>query len=158
MSIMSNVENKENNEKKANKEIMKIMVTGTLTKMRYERGYKGKGEEAWRISIKPNKPISDDVKKEVLNILGIGVDDVFCPKWLKDVKAEYINLHTIFNIPCRVRGTNGSMYEVSMDEVFEGATVKICLKVKAGGIYPSAIQVEKNGVPYNPFEDFEEDD
>ena len=151
MSEKVNMKNKVNTE---NKVFKKIFVTGVLTKMRYERGYKGKGDEAWRISVKPNKPISDDVKKEVLQTMGITTDNIFCPKWLKDEKSEYINVHTLFDIPCRVRGANGSMYEVTMNEVFEGATVIIGLKVKEGGIYPFAMQVEKNGVPYNPFEDF----
>ena len=122
--------------------------------MRYGRGYKGKGDEAWRISVKPDKPITDDIKKEVLETLCIGVDNTFCPKWLKDEKTEYINVHTIFDIPCRIIGNNGAWYEITMNEIYEGAIVKIGLKVKEGGIYPFAMQVEKNGVPYNPFEDF----
>lgn len=145
---------KKSTEKTLKKEFKKVFVTGTLTKMRWERGYKGKGEEAWRISVKLDKPVSDDAKKEVLKTMAISSDDIFCPKWLKDSDVEYINVHTIFDIPCRLKGSNGSYFEIAMNEVFEGAVVKIGLKVKKGGVYPFAMQIEKNGVPYNPFEDF----
>lgn len=151
---MSEKVNKENKENKENKGIKKVFVTGVLTKMRYEKGYKGKGNEAWRISVKPDIPITSEIKKEILQIMNIDVDNVFCPKWLKDGQAEYINVHTIFDIPCRIIGNNGVWYDITMNEIYEGATVKIGLKVKEGGIYPYAMQVEKNGVPYNPFEDF----
>ena len=128
---------------------------GTLTKCRFEPGYMGKGDKAWRISLKLDKPLATDIKDKILSILKIEKNDRFCPKWLKDGDSEYINVHSKFNIPCQ------SVYKdrlLDMDmetELFEGAEVILAIKVKEGGVYPHAIRVIKNGEPFNPFECFD---
>ena len=128
---------------------------GTLTKCRFEPGYMGKGDKAWRISLKLDKPLSTDIKDKILSILKIDKNDRFCPKWLKDGDSEYINVHSKFNIPCQ------SVYKdrlLDMDmetELFEGGEVILAIKVKEGGVYPHAIRVLKNGEPFNPFECFD---
>ena len=128
---------------------------GTLTKCRFEPGYMGKGDKAWRISLKLDKPLATDIKDKILSILKIDKNDRFCPKWLKDGDSEYINVHSKFNIPCQ------SVYKdrlLDMDmetELFEGAEVILAIKVKEGGVYPHAIRVLKNGEPFNPFECFD---
>ena len=128
---------------------------GTLTKCRFEPGYMGKGDKAWRISLKLDKPLSTDIKDKILSILKIDKNDRFCPKWLKDGNSEYINVHSKFNIPCQ------SVYKdrlLDMDmetELFEGGEVILAIKVKEGGVYPHAIRVLKNGEPFNPFECFD---
>ena len=128
---------------------------GTLTKCRFEPGYMGKGDKAWRISLKLDKPLTAEIKDKILSILKIDKNDRFCPKWLKDGDSEYINVHSKFNIPCQ------SVYKdrlLDMDmetELFEGAEVILAIKVKEGGAYPHAIRVLKNGEPFNPLECFD---
>ena len=128
---------------------------GKLTKCRFENGYMGKGDKAWRISLKLDTPLTSEIKDKILSILKIDKNDRFCPKWLKDGDSEYINVHSKFNIPCQ------SVYKdrlLDMDmetELFEGAEVMLAIKVKEGGVYPHAIRVLKNGEPFNPFECFD---
>ena len=128
---------------------------GKLTKCRFEPGYMGKGDKAWRISLKLDKPLTAEIKDKILSILKIDKNDRFCPKWLKDGDSEYINVHSKFNIPCQ------SVYKdrlLDMDmetELFEGGEVILAIKVKEGGVYPHAIRVLKNGEPFNPFECFD---
>ena len=129
---------------------------GTLTKCRFESGYIGKGDKAWRISLKLDKPLTAEIKDNIYSILKIDKNDRFCPVWLKDGDSEYINVHSKFNIPCQ------SVYKdrlLDMDietELFEGAEVILVIKVKEGGVYPHAIRVLKNGEPFNPFECFDD--
>lgn len=146
---------------------IKVNVRGVLCKCRYERGYKGKGDKQWRISVKVNTA-RDKMKEKVENILdstGIDHSDVFTPKWIKDVLSDtytdgelYVNTHTAFDIPAAKR-VNGSVIPMDFEtELFEGADVILTLNCKETGIYPSAILVLENGKPYNPFEGiFEED-
>ena len=128
---------------------------GTLTKCRFEPGYMGKGNKAWRISLKLDKPLTAEIKDKILSILKIDKNDRFCPKWLKENDSEYINVHSKFNIPCQ------SVFKdilLDMDletELFEGAEIMLAIKVKEGGVYPHAIRVLKNGEPFNPFECFD---
>ena len=156
-------ENKENKEKKA----IKVNVRGILCKCRYERGYKGKGDKQWRISIKVSTS-RDKMREKVEKILdstGIDISDVFTPKWLKDVFADtyadgelYVNTHTSFDVPT-VRRTNGGDVELDFEtELFEGADVIMTLNCKPTGVYPGAILVLENGKPYNPFEGINEED
>ena len=156
-------ENKENKEKKA----IKVNVRGILCKCRYERGYKGKGDKQWRISIKVSTS-RDKMREKVEKILdstGIDISDVFTPKWLKDVFADtyadgelYVNTHTAFDVPT-VRRTNGCDTELDFEtELFEGADVIMTLNCKPTGVYPGAILVLENGKPYNPFEGINEED
>ena len=128
---------------------------GTLTKCRFEPDYMGKGDKAWRVSLKLDNTLTTDIKDKILSILKIDKNDRFCPKWLKNDDSEYINVHSKFNIPCQ------SVYKdrlLDMDmetELFEGAEVILAIKVKEGGVYPHAIRVLKNGEPFNPFECFD---
>ena len=124
---------------------------GKLTKCRFESGYMGKGDKAWRISLKLDKPLTADIKDKILSILKIDKNDRFCPKWLKDNDSEYINVHSKFNIPCQ-SVFKDRLLDMDMEtELFEGAEVILAIKVKEGGVYPHAIRVLKNGEPYNPF-------
>ena len=145
----------------------KVNVRGVLCKCRYERGYKGKGDKQWRISVKVTTDREKMRRKveKILDSTGLDISDRFTPRWLKDVCEDsyndeelYINTHTTFDIPAakRVNGTN-----IPMDfetELFEGADVILTLNCKETGIYPSAILVLENGKPYNPFEDINEED
>lgn len=145
----------------------KVNVRGVLCKCRYERGYKGKGDKQWRISVKVTTDREKMRRKveKILDSTGLDISDRFTPRWLKDVCEDsyndeelYINTHTAFDIPAakRVNGTN-----IPMDfetELFEGADVILTLNCKETGIYPSAILVLENGKPYNPFEDINEED
>ena len=156
-------ENKENKENKS----IKVNVRGILCKCRYERGYKGKGDKQWRLSIKVTTS-RDKMKEKVEKILdstGIDISDVFTPKWLKDVYADtyadgelYVNTHTAFDVPT-VRRTNGGDIDLDFEtELFEGADVIMTLNCKPTGVYPGAILVLENGKPYNPFEGINEED
>ena len=128
---------------------------GKLTKCRFEPGYMGKGDKAWRISLKLDKPLTTDIKDKILSILKIDKNDRFCPKWLKDGDSEYINVHSKFNIPCQLVYKD-RLLDMDMEtELFEGADVILAIKVKEGGVYPHAIRVLKNGEPFNPFECFD---
>ena len=127
---------------------------GTLTKCRFETGYMGKGDKAWRISLKVDKPLTADIKDKILSILKIDKNDRFCPKWLKDNDTGYINVHSKFDIPCQ-SVFKDRLLDMDMEtELFEGAEVILAIKVKEGGVYPHAIRVFKNGEPFNPFECF----
>ena len=129
---------------------------GTLTKCRFENGYMGKGDKAWRISLKLDKPLTADTKDKILSILKIDKNDRFCPKWLKENDSEYINVHSKFNIPCQLLFKD-RLLDMDMEtELFEGAEVILAIKVKEGGVYPHAIRVLKNGEPFNPFECFDD--
>ena len=129
---------------------------GTLTKCRFEPGYMGKGDKAWRISLKSDKPLTADIKDKILSILKIDKNDRFCPKWLKENDSEYINVHSKFNIPCQLLIKDNRLVDMDMEtELFEGAEVILAIKVKEGGVYPHAIRVLKNGEPFNPFECFD---
>ena len=128
---------------------------GTLTKCRFEPGYMGKGDKAWRISLKLDKPLTADIKDKILSILKIDKNDRFCPKWLKENDSKYINVHSKFNIPCQ-SVFKDRLLDMDMEtELFEGAEVILAIKVKEGGVYPHAIRVLKNGEPFNPFECFD---
>ena len=128
---------------------------GTLTKCRFETGYMGKGDKAWRISLKLDNPLSAEIKDKILSVLKIDKNDRFCPKWLKDGDSEYINVHSKFNIPCQ-SVFKDRLLDMDMEtELFEGAEVILAIKVKEGGVYPHAIRVLKNGEPFNPFECFD---
>ena len=128
---------------------------GALTKCRFEPGYMGKGDKAWRISLKLDKPLTADIKDKILSILKIDKNDRFCPKWLKDGDSEYINVHSKFNIPCQLVYKD-RLLDMDMEtELFEGGEVILAIKVKEGGVYPHAIRVLKNGEPFNPFECFD---
>lgn len=166
---MANKENYENNVNKVGKSMRekngkcRVYLKGELCKCRYERGYRGKGDKQWRISVKVT---SDKVKiasavNEILEKTGIDPSDTFTPKWIKDcVKGVpagdiYINTHTAFDIPCSIKGENGVKFDLDFEtELFEGATVIIALNCKKEGIYPASILVLENGKPSNPFEDF----
>ena len=128
---------------------------GTLTKCRFESGYMGKGDKAWRVSLKLDKPLTADIKDKILSILKIDKSDRFCPKWLKDDDSEYINVHSKFNIPCQSVFKDRLLDMDFETELFEGADVILAIKVKEGGVYPHAIRVLKNGEPFNPFECFD---
>lgn len=129
---------------------------GTLTKCRFESGYMGKGDKAWRISLKLDKPLTSEMKDKILSILKINKNDRFCPKWLKDDDSEYINVHSRFDIPCQIIAKNDLLFDMDLEtELFEGAVVMLAIKVKEGGVYPHAIRVIKNGEPFNPFECFD---
>ena len=128
---------------------------GKLTKCRFETGYMGKGDKAWRISLKLDNPLTADIKDKILSILKIDKNDRFCPKWLKDNDSKYINVHSKFNIPCQ-SVFKDRLLDMDMEtELFEGAEVILAIKVKEGGVYPHAIRVLKNGEPFNPFECFD---
>ena len=128
---------------------------GKLTKCRFETGYMGKGDKAWRISLKLDNPLSAEIKDKILSVLKIDKNDRFCPKWLKDGDSEYINVHSKFNIPCQ-SVFKDRLLDMDMEtELFEGAEVILAIKVKEGGVYPHAIRVLKNGEPFNPFECFD---
>ena len=128
---------------------------GTLTKCRFESGYMGKGDKAWRVSLKLANPLTPDIKDKILSILKIDKNDRFCPKWLKENDSEYINVHSKFIIPCQSVFKDRLLDMDLETELFEGAVVILAIKVKEGGVYPHAIRVLKNGEPYNPFECFD---
>ena len=128
---------------------------GTLTKCRFENGYMGKGDKAWRISLKLDKPLTAEIKDKILSILKIDKNDRFCPKWLKEHDSKYINVHSKFNIPCQSVFKDRLLDMDLETELFEGAEVILAIKVKEGGVYPHAIRVLKNGEPFNPFECFD---
>ena len=128
---------------------------GKLTKCRFEPGYMGKGDKAWRISLKLDTPLTADIKDKILSILKIDKNDRFCPKWLKDNNSEYINVHSKFSIPCQSVFKDRLLDMDIETELFEGAEVILAIKVKEGGVYPHAIRVLKNGEPFNPFECFD---
>ena len=128
---------------------------GTLTKCRFETGYMGKGDKAWRLSLKLDNPLSSDIKDKILSILKIDKNDRFCPKRLKDNNSEYINVHSKFNIPCQSVFKDRFLDMDMETELFEGAEVILAIKVKEGGVYPHAIRVLKNGEQFNPFECFD---
>ena len=140
-----------------------VYLKGELCKCRYERGYRGKGDKQWRISVKltsdPEKIKS--AVKEILSVTGIDPKDTFTPRWIKDCAEEipdddiYINTHTAFNIPCSLKSKDGAKFDLDFEtELFEGAKVIIALNCKKEGIYPASILVLENGKPFNPFEDF----
>ena len=129
---------------------------GTLTKCRFESGYMGKGDKAWRVSLKLANPLTPDIKDKILSILKIDKSDRFCPKRLRDNDSEYINVHSKFNIPCQLLIKDNRLVDLDMEtELFEGAEIILAIKVKEGGVYPHAIRVLKNGEPFNPFECFD---
>lgn len=129
-----------------------LTVSGTLVRCRWEDGYLGKGGKAWRVSVKLANQISDDVKNAIIEYINISKEDRFCPKWLKG-NEEYINTHSKFDIPCYLKNGTG----IDINEVWEGAEVKLTLAIKPEGIYPHSIVVIKNGEPYNPFDEIGEE-
>lgn len=148
------METKIETKKETKKESNRVVIAGELCKWRWQRGYKGKGEEQWRISLKITDPEINDKVKKALELTGMDVNDTFTPNWLKKVNPEYLNTHTAFSIPVELR--NGSKkFSLDMESVCEGAKVKLALTCKDTGIYPAAMIVEENGTPYNPFECFE---
>ena len=166
-------ESKENKENKENKEdtIMsekkngkcRVYLKGELCKCRYERGYRGKGDKQWRISVKvtSDKEKIEAAVKEIISTTGIDPKDTFTPKWIKDCADGipdgdiFINTHTSFDVPCSVKGENGTRFDVDFEtELFEGAKVIVALNCKKEGIYPASILVLENGKPSNPFEDY----
>ena len=135
-------------------EQFKTVVKGTLTRFRWEKGWKGKGDERLNISVKLDEPLTDEVRESILTATGLDVTSSWCPSWLED-DSDYVNVHTKFDLPCQTEGNKGTFYEITQDEVFEGAEVSLLLVCKEGAIYPQALRVHKNGEPYNPFEGFD---
>lgn len=129
-----------------------LTVSGTLVRCRWEDGYLGKGGKAWRVSVKIANQIEDETKNAILEFMDISKEDRFCPKWLKG-EEEYINTHSKFDIPCYLKNGTG----IGINEVWEGAEVKLTLAIKPEGIYPHSIVVIKNGEPYNPFDEIGEE-
>lgn len=141
----------------------RVYLKGELCKCRFDRGYRGKGDKQWRISVKVTsaKEKIESAVKEILTATGIDPKDSYTPAWIKNcadgVPDEdiYINTHTAFEIPCCVKGKDGVRFEIDLEtELFEGAKVIIALNCKKEGIYPASILVLENGKPSNPFEDF----
>ena len=131
-----------------------VLVKGTITRFRFETGYKGKGDKRWNISIKVDGGVTEDIRNEILQATKMSPDGTFTPRWLKE-DGDYINLHTSYDIPVQMKGTNGKTFSLKMDEVFEGAEGTLAIKCQENAVYPSALQITKNGEPYNPFECFE---
>ena len=131
-----------------------VLVKGTITRFRFETGYKGKGDKRWNISIKVEGGVTEDIRNEILQATKMSTDGAFTPKWLKE-DGDYINLHTSYEIPVQMKGTNGKTFPLKMEEVFEGAEGTLAIKCKENAVYPSALQITNNGEPYNPFECFE---
>ena len=52
-------------------EPFKTVVKGTLTRFRWEKGWKGKGDERRNISVKLNEPMSDEIRKKILSAIGL---------------------------------------------------------------------------------------
>lgn len=142
-----------NNEEK--KQPYRTVIMGVLTRFRWEKGFKGKGNERWNISIKVDGGVSDELRNKILTETGLTVESNWCPAWLKK-DLGYINVHTNFDLPCQIAGKNGSLYECEMSDVFEGAEVALRIVCKDGVVYPQALRVYKNGEPYNPFDGFDE--
>ena len=128
----------------------KTVVKGTLTRFRWEKAWKGKGDERRNISVKLDEPLSDEVREKILTATGLDVTSLWCPSWLKD-DLDYVNVHTKFDVPCQTVVSNGTFCKITEDEVFEGAEVALILVCKEGAVYPQALRVYKNGEPYNPF-------
>ena len=61
--------NNENNANNTTNEPFKTVVKGTLTRFRWEKGYKGKGDERRNISVKLNEPLTDELRKKILSVL-----------------------------------------------------------------------------------------
>ena len=72
---------------------------GTLTKCRFESGYMGKGDKAWRISLKLDKPLTAEIKDNILSILKIDKNDRFCPKWLKENDKLFKKIKMVHDYP-----------------------------------------------------------
>lgn len=147
--------NNENNANNTTNEPFKAVIKGTLTRFRWEKGWKGKGDERRNISVKLNEPLSDELRKKILSAIGLDETSTWCPAWLKK-DLGYVNVHTKFDLPCQSVGKNGAYYEIEQDEVFEGAEVALRIVCKDGVVYPQALRVYKNGEPFNPFEGFDE--
>lgn len=136
-------------------EPFKTVVNGTLTRFRWEKAWKGKGDDRRNISVKLDEPLSDEIRKEILTATDLDESSSWCPSWLKE-GSDYVNVHTKFDLPCQTKGNNGTVYEISQDDVFEGAKVSLLLVCKEGAVYPQALRVHENGEPYNPFDGFDE--
>ena len=79
--------------------------------------------------------------------------DKLTPKWFKD-KTGYINVKSIYDIP--VKTTSGKV--ITCEEWFEtglcmGATIRLKLRQKDGGVYPVALVILVNGEEINPFDE-----
>lgn len=85
----------------------------------------------------------------------------FTPAWVKNFEG-YVNLSTEYELPCRdLDGKDhDSIEEFIKAENFPymGAEVKCSLNVKEGAVYPNAIVFLSEGTPYNPFNEFDNDD
>lgn len=93
--------------------------------------------------------ISDDLRSKILEYFDI--NSTFCPKWLKDKDVEFINLKSNYNIDIYDKN-NERMNEEQIEQIYSDFEGSVLIVVKEGAIYPVAIKVEKNGKPYNPFE------
>lgn len=139
-----------------NNETKKTTFTarGILTRMRYEIPFRSRSnDKRWNISVKVAGGLSKDNRKQILNATGMSADGAFTPKFLKEEGCEYINAHTRFEIPVALYA-DGRKLPLEMTDVFEGAVVDLSLVCKDGAIYPRAMMVYKNGVPFDPFADF----
>ena len=86
----------------ANKnEPLKVVVKGTLTRFRWEKGWKGKGDERRNISVKLDEPLSDELRESILTATGLDVTSSWCPSWLED-DSDYVNVHTKFDLLLKI--------------------------------------------------------
>ena len=85
----------------------------------------------------------------------------FTPDWVKNFTG-YVNLATEFPLPCRdLEGDDhDSIEDFIKEEKFPwmNAEVKASINIKDGAIYPNSIKFLTEGVPFDAFGEFDNDD
>lgn len=85
----------------------------------------------------------------------------FTPGWVKKFEG-YVNVATEFELPCRdLDGKDHDSIEAFVQGTnfpYMGAECKMSMNVKEGAVYPNAIQFLSEGIPYNPFDEFDNDE
>lgn len=132
-----------------------VIVSGTLVRAEYSKGYKDRGVLENRVTIKSHvNPIEIDKLRE---IVGITKDDSFTPKYLSKCDKDderFFNLHSRYDI--KLYRKNDSPTTDGMDtyeDILPGAEVEVACTIGGGCLYPFMINVIKQGELQNPFED-----
>lgn len=137
--------------KKIDEEKRIVIISGILSQNIDKAGYKNKGEEKRNISIKMSRPLTEDERNKIAEICKADRNDKYCPHAINE-KKEYFTVKTSFEVPCRCR-TDRGFYEITLNEIGLGSTVRLACRLKDNAIYPLSMEVISL-VEFDPFEFF----
>lgn len=134
-----------------------MVVEGKLITCKRERkDFNGKKTEEKLFITLAEVDLSDDKIKELKEAFKDSGKN-FTPSWVKDFDG-FVNVSTKFELPCiDLEGKEWvSIEDMIADTEFSwhGALCALSLNVKEGAVYPQAIKIMGEGIPFDPYAEF----